>query len=114
MTMNSRHSFPQWDGVSGLVTKQKPRPAVPTLREAEAAGSTLHVDVDQKLPGESAGGDSLHNVLLPDAPLPEARPDGSGVEQRTSPLIAEQAMVVVFGLGSGSGLAQLLCSNLLI
>jgi len=28
---------------------QKPRPAVPTLREAEAAGNTSGVDVDQQL-----------------------------------------------------------------
>jgi len=30
----------------GLVTPRKPRLAVPTLREAEAAGNTLDVDVD--------------------------------------------------------------------
>jgi len=76
----------------GLVTPQKPRPAVPTLRQAEAAGNTSDVDVDQQLLIESAGGDSLPNVPLPDVPLrdvplpdvplpdvpyPEARPDGS-------------------------------------
>jgi len=33
----------------GLVTPEKPRPAVPTLREAEAAGNTSDVDVDQQL-----------------------------------------------------------------
>jgi hypothetical protein len=59
----------------GLVTPQKPRPAVPTLRKAEAAGNTsdvdVDVDVDQQLQIESAGGDSLPNV-----PLPEASPDG--------------------------------------
>jgi len=80
----------------GLVTPQKPRPAAPTLREAEAARNTLDVDVEQQLPGESAGGDSLPDVPLPDVPLPhvpvpdvslpdvplpdvpvlEARPDG--------------------------------------
>ena len=54
-----------------LVTPQKPRPAVPTQREADAAGNTSEVDVDQQLPIESAGGDSL-----PDVRLPEARPDG--------------------------------------
>ena len=30
----------------GLVTPQKPRPAVPTLREAEAAGNTADVDLN--------------------------------------------------------------------
>jgi len=56
----------------GVVTPQQPRPAAPTLREAEAAGSTSDVDVDQQLLGQSAGGNSL-----PDVPLPQARPDGS-------------------------------------
>ena len=42
---------------------------VPTLREAEAAGNTLDVDVDQQLLSELAGGDSLPNILLPDVPL---------------------------------------------
>jgi hypothetical protein len=85
----------------GLVTPQKPRPAVPTLREAEAAGNTPDVDVDvyvdKQLMIEWAGGNSLPDVPLhdvplpdfpipdvslpdiplPDVPLPEARPDGS-------------------------------------
>ena len=70
----------------GLVTPQKPRLAVPTQREAEAARNTSEVDVDQQLHGESAGGDTLPNVLLPNVPLPnvplpnvplpQARPDG--------------------------------------
>ena len=55
----------------GLVTPQKPRPAAPTLREAEAAGNTSDVDVEQQLLGESAGGDSLPDVPLPDVPLPD-------------------------------------------
>ena len=59
-----------------LVTPQKPRPAAPTMREAEAAGTTLDVNVEQLLLGESAGGDSLPDVpildvLLPDVPLPD-------------------------------------------
>ena len=54
----------------GFVTPQKPRPVAPTLPEAEAAGNTSDVDVDQQLPGESAGGDSLPDVPLPDVPLP--------------------------------------------
>jgi len=65
----------------GLVTPQKPRPVAPTLREAEAAGNTSDVDVDQQLLIESAGGDSLPDVPLPDVPLPEARPDGSVGEE---------------------------------
>jgi hypothetical protein len=52
-----------------LVTPQKPRPAAPTLREAEAAGNTSHVDVEQQLLGQSAGGNSLPDVPLPDVPL---------------------------------------------
>jgi len=88
------------------VTPQKPRPAAPTLREAEAAGNTSDVDVEQQLLGESAGGDGhpdgplpdvllpdvplpdvplpdvpLPDVPLPDVPLPEARPDGSVGEE---------------------------------
>ena len=73
------------------MTPQKRRPAVPTLREAEAAGNTSDVDVDLQLLIESAGGESLHDVTLPDfalpdvplpdvplpdVPFPEARPDG--------------------------------------
>jgi len=69
----------------GLVTPQKPRPAVPTLRQAEAAGNTsdvdVDVDVDQQLLIESAGGDSLPNVPLPNVPLPEARPECSVGEE---------------------------------
>ena len=61
----------------GFVGGQKPRPVEQTRREAEAAGKTSRVDVDQQLLGESAGCDSLPNVPLPDAPLPEARLDGS-------------------------------------
>jgi len=69
-----------------LVTLQKPRPAVPSLRQAEAAGNTSGVDVDQQLLGESAGGDSLPDVPLPDDPLPDvpltqARPDRSVGEE---------------------------------
>jgi hypothetical protein len=61
----------------GRLTPQTPRPAVPTQREAEAAGNTLDMDVDQQLLFDSAGGDSLPDVPLPDDPPPEARPDGS-------------------------------------
>jgi len=85
----------------GHLTPQKPRPAAPTLREADAARYPCNVDVEQQLLGESAGGDGLPdgplpdvplpdvllpnvplpNVPLPDVPLPEARPDGSGGEE---------------------------------
>jgi len=49
---------------------------VPTLRQAEAVGNSLDVDVDQQLLIKSAGGDSLPNVplpyvRLPDVPLPD-------------------------------------------
>jgi hypothetical protein len=134
----------------GLVTPQKPRLAVPTLQEAETAGNTsgvdVDVDVDQQLLSESAGGDSLPNVLLPNVPLPDvsltefplpdvplpifplpdvslaevplpnvllptARLDGSVGEERTSPGVAEQVMIVAFSLVSGSCLVRFLCSN---
>jgi len=52
---------------SARVMPQEPRPAVPTLQEAEAAGITSDVNVDQQLLIESAGGDSLPDVRLPDA-----------------------------------------------
>jgi len=67
----------------GLVTPQKPRPAVPTLQEAEAAGNTLDVDVDvnEQLVIKSAGGDSLPDVPVPDVPLPEVLPNGSVGEE---------------------------------
>jgi len=55
----------------GLVTPQKPRPAVPTQRGAEAAGNTSDVDVDQQLLIESGGGDSFPDILLPDISLPD-------------------------------------------
>ena len=86
-----------WLEYSGHVTPQRPRLALPTLEEAEAARNTLDMDVDQQLLMESAGGNSLADVPfpdvtlpnvrlpdvpfpgvpLPDVPLPEARPDRS-------------------------------------
>jgi len=59
---------------------------VPTLREAEAAGNSSDVDVDEQPLGESAGGDSLPhvplpNVPVPNVPLPVARSDGSVGEE---------------------------------
>jgi hypothetical protein len=73
------------------VTLEKPGPAAPTLREAEAAGNISDVDMEQQLLGKSAGGNTLPdihlqnvplpnvplpNVPIPDVLLPEARPDG--------------------------------------
>jgi len=85
----------------GLVTPQKRRPAVRSQREAEAAGNTTDLDVDQQLLGNSAGGDCLPKVPLPDVPLPDvplpaARPDGSVGEEWTIPPIAEEVMVGAF------------------
>jgi len=108
----------------GLVTLQRPCPALPSLREAEAAGNTSDVDVDQQLLIESAGGDSLPDVPLPDVPpsddplpdvvFPVARLDGIIGDVGTSPRVAQEAMVISFGLGSGSCLVRFLCSNLFI
>jgi hypothetical protein len=54
---------------------QKPRPAVPTLRETEAVGNPsdvdVDVDVDQQRRIESAGGNILFNIPLPDVRLPD-------------------------------------------
>jgi len=63
------------------VTPQKPRPAVPSLREAEAARKTSDVDMDQQLIGESAGSNSLFDVPLSDFTLPAGGPDGSVGEE---------------------------------
>jgi hypothetical protein len=54
-----------------LLMPQKPRPAAPTLREAEAAGNISDVDVKQQILGEWAGGDSLPDICLPAIPLPD-------------------------------------------
>jgi len=101
MTMNSGDPTPRRAGVLVGCDAPNPRPAVPTLREARAAGNTLDVDVDQQLRSESACGDSLPDVPfpnvplpnvplpdvplpdvpLPDVPLPGARPDGSVGEE---------------------------------
>jgi hypothetical protein len=66
----------------GLLTPQKPRQAVLTQSEAAAARNNLDVDVDQQLQIESAGGDSLPDIPLPnvavrEVTLPESCPDGS-------------------------------------
>jgi hypothetical protein len=98
------------------VTPQKPRSAAPTLQDAEAAGNTSDVDVEQQLLGEVVAGDGLPNgplpdVPVPDVPLPDVRlpdvlhpdfpppdvphtevcPDGSEGEERTSPSFTEEA-----------------------
>jgi len=71
-----RPRTPQTHTLCGLellwfVRPQKPRPAAPTQREADAAGNTSGVDVEQQLLGELAGGNSLPDVPLPDVPLPD-------------------------------------------
>jgi len=55
----------------GHLTPPIPRPAKPTQRKAEAAGNSSDVDVEQQLLDESAGGDNLTNVPLPDVPPPD-------------------------------------------
>jgi len=70
--------------------------------------------MDQQLLGESVGDKSLPHVPLPDTTLPEARPDGSVGEESTSPHIAEEVMVDLFGWGSSSWQVRFLCANLLI
>jgi hypothetical protein len=69
------HSLSQLE-FSGLRTPQKHSPVAPTLRESEAAGNTSEVDVEQQLLDETAAGDGLPNVRLP-----EAHTDGSGGEE---------------------------------
>ena len=54
-----------------LVTPRKPHLVVPTLRDAEAAGITMDVDVGQQLLGNSPCGDSLTDVPLPNVSLPD-------------------------------------------
>jgi len=105
-------------GLEGLghLTSQKPQMAVPILWQAKAAGDTTEVDVDQQLLGEPAGGGSLPDVHLCNVPLPNAkladlapsepRPDSSVGKEWFSPQVAEEAMVVAFGLGSGSCLVH--------
>jgi len=110
---------PSGQGHMGLVRPHKPRPAVPTLRDAEVTRKSLDVDMDQQLLGESAGGDSVLYVPVPDDPLPnaslpEVRLDGSMGEEWASPRVAEQAVVVVFRLGSGCCLVRFLGCNLFI
>jgi hypothetical protein len=53
------------------MTPQKPRPAVPALRQADAARNTSNVDVDQQQVGDLAGANSLPDVPLPKVPLPK-------------------------------------------
>jgi len=110
---------PETHPPSGLVflalgRSQKPRLAVPTLLIVEAARDTSDVDVDLQLLGESAGGDSLPDIPAPDVPLPvvpltAVRPDDSVGEKCTSPLSAEEAMVIAFILWLGSWFVCFLC-----
>jgi hypothetical protein len=93
-----------------------PRLEVPSLRDAEAAGNTSDVDMDQHLLSESAGGDSLHDDPLPDVPQPdvphpEACPEASVGKEDISPCVAEVAMVLTFLLGSSSCLVRFVSAN---
>jgi hypothetical protein len=103
---NTRPRTPEAHTLSGLeflgrLIPQYPRPAAPTLRDAEAAGNTSDVNVEKQLLSESAGGDGLPDGPLPDVPLavvhladvplpdvphpgvplPEQHPDGSVGEE---------------------------------
>jgi hypothetical protein len=56
---------------------QNSLPALPTLGEAEAAGNTYGVNVDEQLVGESAGDEWLSDVHLPNIPHADANLDSS-------------------------------------
>jgi hypothetical protein len=87
---------------------------VPGLREHEASRNTLDVEFDQQLLSESASGNPLPDIPLFDAPLPSAPPDSAVGKERTGLRVAEEAMIVVLGLRSGSCLVCFLSSNLFI
>jgi hypothetical protein len=72
------------------------------------------VDVDEQVLRESAGGDSIPNVLLPDVILHEVRPDRSVCNECTVPRHAEDLMVIAAGSGSQFIFHCFLCSNLFI
>jgi len=93
----------------GHVSPQIPRPAVPTLREAEVAGNCSDEDVHQLLLRGSQGGDNL-----PDVPRHEVRPHVSAGEERTGSRGAAEAMGVVCGFGSGPCPVHFPCSSLSI
>jgi hypothetical protein len=84
----------------GLVNPQKPRHAVPTLRDAEDAGNTSDLDVDKQQLSELVGGESLFHIPLIDVPLPDVPPteahlDGSEGEELTSSRFGENMWVWV-------------------
>ena len=56
----------------------------------------------------------LPDVALPDVPFPEAHQDGLVVEGLTTRRIAEEAMVVAFGLGSGSCPVPFFCLEIFL
>jgi len=110
-TTSSRDSSPLWAAVL-VVCDGAYRPlAAATLWEAEAAGNTFVVDVDQHLLCESADGNHNSDVPLPDVPLPEAASDGLVGKKSSSPHIADEVMVDVFGLESGSCLVSFIYLN---
>jgi hypothetical protein len=59
----------------------KTRPEVPTPGAARVVRSTADVDEEQQPLCESAVGDNLPDIALPDVLLPEAHPDGSVGEE---------------------------------
>jgi hypothetical protein len=58
-----------WQEFLGHLMLQIPSPAMPTLKEANSAGTTVNFDVERQLHGESAGSNSLPNVSFHDVPL---------------------------------------------
>jgi hypothetical protein len=101
-------------GAQGLLTALKRRPVGPILRDAAAARHTSDVHVDQQLQCNPAIGDCDPNVPRTYVHLPEARLNGAVVDEYTSPPGAHEAMVVAFGLESGSCLVCFLLSNLAV
>jgi len=66
---------------------------------------------DSSLPDVPVPDIPLSNVLLTYITLPEVHMDGAVGDEWTSPPVADEAMVVVFGLGFGSWLVRFLCSK---
>jgi len=79
----------------GLVTPEKPRPAAPTLQEAEAAGITTDVYLDEQLLSELAGGNRLPDVPHLNVPLCEVRRDGLVGMEWMIPRFAEEEWIRV-------------------
>jgi hypothetical protein len=98
----------------GHMTLRQHHPAMPTPAEAETAGNTLGVDVDQQLLNDSAGGDNFTKVSLPKVNRSDTCPDASVGIERPNPCTAAEAMTDGFGLWCGSCLVILNCCTLFI